>query len=163
MIMKKNKILHLVLGGVVATGLVVSSFAILAQPNPKPYPPAKANADVKPARDFFWIKALRKLDLSSAQRDKIGHILDANKEAAQRLHQQMGTGFMQLKDLVLSDKDHQRDIDKIARTQGDLMTRSILDNVKVVKEVVQVLTPSQVDQLRHMKMADLKPQKPARF
>jgi Spy/CpxP family protein refolding chaperone len=148
--MTKTKFIQLIAGGVLATSLVASSFAILAADSPSadqegvPVPHQQKG----PRHGLLLGHMAKKADLSPEQKAQVKQILDANRANVQKIEAKMHDNQLQIRKLALSDdKGKQAKIERLAKTQGELVTQMIVNNAKVTDEMRHVLTPEQVEQL----------------
>lgn len=143
--MTNIKLKHLIIGGLLSTGLIASSFVALAKP-------ASSNNDRIPVpyvqkghHGGFLGGPAKQINLSSEQQAQIKQILEANKANVQGIREKMHDNQLQIRKLSLSDdKDKAAKIEKLAKTQGKLMTKMIVNNAKIADEMRHVLTPEQI-------------------
>ena len=156
--MIKTKIIQRIFGGALAIGLLASSFAILADPSTsqdQPTPPVPHAQPGLPAHRHGGALLVKnvanRINLSPDQRIQMKQILDANKSTVQDIRQKMDQNQAKIHQLTLSDeKGKEGKIEQLAKAQGKLMTKMIVDNAKIADQMKAVLTPEQVEQLRHL-------------
>jgi Spy/CpxP family protein refolding chaperone len=158
---KKSKIIAVMLGGVVSIGLVFSSFNTFAETSAdhKSSQWMMHKKHKKHSHPLFMMESLKQLNLSSEQKSQMKTIVKANEPEFAERKSQMQMGFMKIRELTFSDADHQKEIKKMAEAQGELVTQSILQNVKVAKEMMSVLTEDQMRQLKQIKVRKMRKMK----
>ena len=150
--MKKSRILHLITGGLITVSLVVSSFAIFAKQAQIAQNQPKLYMQNQKAGGSVFYKSLNYINLSTKQRAQVQQVLTAHRVDLLRLHRQMRLGFGQLKDLMLTKKRNNLEINQLAKTQGALVTQMILQENAIASEVLPLLTNEQIDHLKTIKM-----------
>lgn len=151
--MTKTKLTQLILGGVLATSLAASSVAIFADPSTPQVqtPPPVLHAQKGPHQGGLLLKKVAdKINLSPEQRAQVKQIMDENRATVQGIHEKMDANQMAIRKLTLSDeKGKDGKIEQLAKLQGKLVTKMIINNSKVADEMRHLLTPEQVEQLSH--------------
>jgi Spy/CpxP family protein refolding chaperone len=152
--MTKTKLTHLILGGVLATSLAASSFAIFADPSAPQQgqmPPMPHEQKGPHQGGLLLNKVADRINLSPEQRAQVKQIMDANRATVQGIHEKMDANQMEIRKLTLSDeKGKDGKIEQLARMQGKLVTKMIVNNAKVTDEMRHLLTPDQVEQIKHI-------------
>jgi len=129
---KRNKIIGIVMAGVLTSGLVMAQGRRAGQGQ---------------MRKGALLAAY--LDLDEGQRQKAKEIFEASREAAAPVREQLKQMRQAMHAAVTSGTEQQ--IERIAQAQGALMAKAIVIHSKAMQEFYALLTPEQKQKAEKMR------------
>ena len=96
-------------------------------------------------------RMFRQLDLTDAQKEKIQTIMKSSREDSKAIRKQMRTNRMELHKLSENGNFNESKVKKIAKKQGNLHAKMIVQKQKSKAQIHAVLTPAQKAKAAEMK------------
>jgi len=96
-------------------------------------------------------RMFRQLDLTDAQKEKIQAIMKSSREEGQALRKQMRANRIELHNLSENGTFNESKVKQIAKKQGDLHAKMIIQRQKSKAQIHAVLTPAQKAKAAEMK------------
>jgi protein CpxP len=155
--MNHRRILAAVVAAALAMGAVIT---VSAQPQPVPEGPRMGmqrgpggSGLTRGPRAGFWLRGLRQLDLTDAQRDQIRNIQQSHRDEGRQIAQRLRTAQRELRQAGETMPVDEAAIRSKADALAAALVESTLHRAKVQAEIFNVLTPEQQEKLKAFRAA----------